>query len=312
MGKAEGGSKADTAVKLVLIFFISLLSFSVGTYVGKQVSDSDYHRANLEVDYGHSSSASADAHADGEAAGEKGEGANAGKAEEASGETTAEATSKPITEEEVSNLAEEFIKTEARKPSSEDKNEAAAEGAHADAAAEKAETGYTHHSKAKAEVAEKMTEKVMADHKAAVKEAAHAEKHEVEGKKVAAAEKMTGAEKAVTKAADRVAHDMAPVADTKKVAAKPTTALPNVATSAVGKYTVQVASFATEAEAKQRSAELTEKGYNAFFVPATINGKTWFRVSVGLFSDQKSAANYRTELLATQIVSTAIVQKIVK
>ncbi|MBK7844822.1 MAG: hypothetical protein IPJ71_14245 [Bdellovibrionales bacterium] len=47
----RGGSKADTVVKLVLIFFISLLSFSVGTFVGKQVSDSDYKRASLEEDY---------------------------------------------------------------------------------------------------------------------------------------------------------------------------------------------------------------------------------------------------------------------
>jgi len=44
----KGSSKADTLVKLVLIFFISLLSFSVGTFVGKQFSDSQYKMAALE------------------------------------------------------------------------------------------------------------------------------------------------------------------------------------------------------------------------------------------------------------------------
>jgi len=44
----NGGAKADTLVKLVLIFFISLLSFSVGTFVGKQFSDSEHKMAALE------------------------------------------------------------------------------------------------------------------------------------------------------------------------------------------------------------------------------------------------------------------------
>lgn len=35
-------NKADTLTKAVLVFFISLLSFSFGTYVGKQVQDHEY------------------------------------------------------------------------------------------------------------------------------------------------------------------------------------------------------------------------------------------------------------------------------
>jgi cell division protein FtsN len=275
MAKAEGGSKTDTAVKLVLIFFISLLSFSVGTYVGKQVSDSDFHRAALEVDYKQGA---------GEAAAEGGEKAEATEhtAEHAEGKAGAaeEASTKPITEEEVSNLADEFIKKEGRTP-------AAVEGAEkheggkevtehaAEKHEEKAAEGYTHRSKDKAATTEAMHDKMV--------EAAH-----------------------------RVANDKAPAPEAKPVAKAAAAVLPTVATSTVGKYTVQVASFATEAEAKERASSLTEKGYNAFFVQAQIGGKTWYRVSVGLFSDQKSASNYRTELLATQAVSTAIVQKIVK
>ena len=48
MSAAKGNSKADTLVKVVLVFFISLLSFSVGTFVGKQVSDSHHRRMALE------------------------------------------------------------------------------------------------------------------------------------------------------------------------------------------------------------------------------------------------------------------------
>lgn len=47
----QGGSKTDTIVKLVLVFFISLLSFSVGTFVGKQFSDSQHRLASLENEY---------------------------------------------------------------------------------------------------------------------------------------------------------------------------------------------------------------------------------------------------------------------
>lgn len=41
-----GGTRADTLVKLTLIFFISLLSFSIGTFIGKQLSDK--HQAEYE------------------------------------------------------------------------------------------------------------------------------------------------------------------------------------------------------------------------------------------------------------------------
>src|SRR5271170_2553453 len=46
----NGGSRTDTLIKLVLVFFLSLLSFSVGTFVGKQFSDSQHRVADLEGD----------------------------------------------------------------------------------------------------------------------------------------------------------------------------------------------------------------------------------------------------------------------
>nr|HPI39978.1 SPOR domain-containing protein [Pseudobdellovibrionaceae bacterium] len=41
-------NKSDVFIKLVLLFFISLLSFSVGTYVGKKYSDHQHKLAELE------------------------------------------------------------------------------------------------------------------------------------------------------------------------------------------------------------------------------------------------------------------------
>lgn len=289
-------SKADTAVKLVLIFFISLLSFSVGTYVGKQVSESEARQAALEADY------NGDSHA--------------GDGEEA---TLADESTEPISDEEASTLAEEFVKSE-RKVASEGSHEGHGEAARGEENAEHVNAathgekeshsdgekeGYTHRSKMNAD----NHEQAIAATEAPQHTTGH---HAAAPTRQAAAEQPTKAMATETsKAATRIANDMAPAADPKKVAPAPTT-LPTVATTAIGKYTVQVASYATETEAKEQASKLTAKGYSAFYVPAEVSGKTWYRVSVGLFADQKSATNYRTELLATQAVASAIVQKIVK
>ncbi len=41
-------SGTDTVVKVVLVFFISLLSFSIGTFVGKKFSDKQHRMASME------------------------------------------------------------------------------------------------------------------------------------------------------------------------------------------------------------------------------------------------------------------------
>lgn len=300
MAKNTGAAKADTAVKLVLIFFISLLSFSVGTYVGKQFSDNETRRAALEADYNDVESTAAATPS------------THGEAEEATA---------PVSDEEVASLTEEFIKKERDIASDESKSEAHpaenASGAHQDS------EGYTHHSKMKAQEHEDAQSAIDAAHSEVKHEAANAHeptKHAampVETKTTVGQEPkshMPAAQednKKVSSAAERVSHDKAPAADVKKPR-EPSSILPTVATTAIGKYTVQVASYATENEAKDHASKLTGKGYSAFYVPANVNGKLWYRVSVGLFSDQKSATTFRAELLSTQAVSTAIVQKIVK
>src|SRR5580693_4454168 len=92
MAKETGSSRTDTIVKVVLVFFISLLSFSVGTFVGKQVSDSDHRRLALEGEY---------------------------KADRqvASTDTKAEAeAADKISEKEVESLTEEFVNKEKAAP----------------------------------------------------------------------------------------------------------------------------------------------------------------------------------------------------
>ena len=91
----------------------------------------------------------------------------------------------------------------------------------------------------------------------------------------------------------------------------PASSLPKeVAASASGKFTVQVASYPKEDEAQGMAAELKNKGFSAFYIPAKVKGQTWFRVSVGLFTTQKEAQAYREDLLSRAKVSSAIVQKI--
>lgn len=280
MSKA-GGSKADTAVKLVLIFFISLLSFTVGTLVGGQFEKSKSHQMTLETEGGAGHAAEADEAGDMAAA--------------------------PISDEDVDSL-EEFVTEPGRKIASADAHADAAPHAHADPAmneapAAKSSEGYTHASKIRPaaegrEVAATPTHAAVAKMAPQVAKATHS---------AAAANHETNA--AVDHAAERLANDKAPVADVKKPRA-PSNALPIVANSVVGKYTVQVASYATEGEAKGHASKLQEKGYDSFYLPAVVNGKTWYRVSVGRFEDQASATTHRKKILETS--PSAIVQRIIK
>lgn len=310
MAKNSGVAKTDTAVKLVLLFFISLLSFSVGTYVGKQFSDDEARRAALEVDYN----------------------SHGGSNEHMETAKVHDESLQPIADEEVESLTEEYLRKEREVAS-----ETHTSGQSEHTSDKKEDTsGYTHRSKMKANdheaaIAEKDSHQahqaaahttetsehnnnearaathvqVSAPHASATANSSHQENKEKHGFSA------NRVEEKMRKAAERVAQDMAPEKDYVKPR-EPSAVLPTVATTAIGKYTVQVASYMGEKEAKEHASQLMSKGYSAFYVPAEIKGRTWYRVSVGLFSDQKSAASFRAELLANQMATTAIVQKIVK
>ena len=288
-----GSSKADTLVKVVLVFFISLLSFSVGTFVGKQVSDSDHRRMALE----------------GENKSERGVASTEGsvKPEGAADAKTEGETGGKISDKEVESLTEEFVnkekanegsaatmaKTEEHAP----EGETAATEKTDKAAGEKTEpSGYKTYSRGK-----------MADEaKAGAKGHMHG-KMETED----TAETANDEHGKLAAIADKVAKGEAP-SDGKGEERKPSSVLPSVASSAIGKYTVQVGSYAEENEAKSHAAELKGKGWNSFYFAANVDGRTWYRVSVGLFNNIKSANEFRGQFMKDANTKSAIVQKIVQ
>lgn len=297
MSGDKGSSKTDTLVKVVLVFFISLLSFSVGTFVGKQVSDSDHRRIALESEYS----------ADRQVA------------------STDESENK-ISDKEVESLTEEFVNKEksAREPASAE--EGHGDAAHVDhgakpevkataevaAAAPAGKEGYKSYPK-KGETAahaapaseDKSHAKAEKAEAAPVKEAAKAAPA-----KTAPAKSMAKADGA-SKAAEKVANGKAPT-DGAKEERKPQAALPSVASTAVGKYTVQVASYLSEGEAKNHAADLKGKGWQAFYLSADVKGKTYFRVLVGLFDSQGSANTFRAQFMKEANTKNALIQKIVQ
>lgn len=267
MGSQSGSGKTDTIVKVVLVFFISLLAFSVGTFVGKQVSDSDHRRVALE----------SDAH------GER----TIASTEEAGGEK--------ISEKDVENLTEEFV---AQEKSSGSHDAASTAGEHSDHKEEKAEEGGYKSYNRKGSKSEEHSEET----EASVSKSEKKEEH----KAVAKRDDKTHA------IAEKVAEGHAPT-DGKAEERKPSSVLPSVATSAVGKFTVQVASYPEEKEAKTHAADLKTKGWTAFYLPAKVGGRTYYRVSVGLFDSNKAALAFRTQFMKESGAKTPpIVQKIVQ
>lgn len=240
----EENSKMDALVKVVLVFFISLLSFSVGTFVGKQVSDSDHRRASLEGDLGRDIASTEEAHE----------------------------ADKP-TEKEVEDLASEFVHDTKEIPDGD---------------------GYTSYER-KDEVAAVSEEET--DHKE-------------ETPKVKEPEAPKGK---TLEAAKKVSEGKIPTSGkTVTPPRKPSNALPAVASSTAGKYTVQVASYGSENDAKQYASELKSKGWNAFYIPAEIKGRTWYRVSVGLFEESSNAQVFMKQFLKESGAKDALVVKIVQ
>lgn len=262
MSKESGSSRTDTIVKVMLVFFISLLSFSVGTFVGKQVSDSDHRRMALESEFQGREVASE---------GEEGKDAKDGK----------------VTDKEVENLAEEFV------------NKEKAEG------------------EAKATETEATEATKVADNKEGAdgyKTYSHGKEHKEEK-----SEKIEKAEKPAKKVSKAEGEDVGEKLANNKAASdgeaeqrKPSSTLPAVANSAVGKFTVQVGSYATESEAEGQAKQLKNKGWAAFYVPANVSGKTWYRVMVGTFNNHNSAQAFRKDFMKESGMKSALVQKIVQ
>ena len=268
----SGSSKMDTVLKMMLIAFISLLAFSSGVYFGKQLSDSDYQLKALEGDFNNSPTKTAE---------------------------NKDYDTKPedaINQEEVTALSDKMVNAE--------KGEVAS--------AKTAKESKTTESR-KVASADSEDDEDVADKAPTLKEAPAKTS-------VAKVPAPTSGNKpdltAAHKAAERVANNEAPTEEAAAPTAKAATnrapsSLPHtVGSSQDVEFTVQVASFPDEAAAKLRADELVKKGFPAFPVEAKINGKTWYRVSVGSFKTMKEAGTYRAQLLKQTSLNSAIVQKI--
>lgn len=269
----KNGSKADTVVKLVLVFFIALLSFSIGTFVGKKFSDNQHKLAQLEPTVPEHTSGSADR-----------------EIASISPDAHAVKPNDALSDDEIAKLAEEFVA-----------DEEMSEGVLHDKAVDT-------HTVSKALEAEKGEYDESADHE---EKGTHTEPVKAVAKKEPVDVKKEIA--AVSKVAERLAQGKPAVTakETKAPTNRIPAALPNeLATSALGKYTVQIASYASEKEAQTRTADLKTQGFNSFYITATVKGKTWYRVGIGLFSTEKEAKAYKNDLLSRTKVTSAIVQKI--
>ena len=266
-------SKSNTIVNLVMVFFISLFAFSIGTFVGKKYSDNQHQLSSLEP--------SKTAQREVASVHETG---------------TSEKVGSAMSDDEIAKLAEEFV--------TDDQGEKADAGHGEDGHGAVAAHGDVHGTPAAA--ATKGHDEPKAKTETATK-----------GHSAPTATTATNKPSAV---AQELAAGKTPAAGYEaKPAAAPTAAKENrvpsslpkdVAQYAVGKFTVQVAAYGDEAEAKKMATDLKAKGYSAFYIPANVKGKTWYRVSVGQFATQKEAQNYRGELVTNANLSSAMVQKI--
>lgn len=95
MRDSRGSSKLDVTIKLGLVLFVSLLSFAVGTFVGKKFSDNQHKLAQYE------GKASTEVAAHGEEATRSVASATEGHSEFESKDA--------LSDEEIARLAEEFV-----------------------------------------------------------------------------------------------------------------------------------------------------------------------------------------------------------
>lgn len=219
--------KSETFIKLGLVFFISLLSFAIGTLVGKEYSDRQYKLSKMEP----------------------------GEAHEAQRDVASnEHGATKLSDEEIAKLAEEFV--------TDDKVEAAKNSHEGEVPAIEG-----HETAAKSHDFEEMNDEALEAAQALIDGKEHGANRGVAA---------TDSKKAVTPK-KAMTHEMPK----------------NAAQESAGKFTVQVGAYTKEDEAKARAEKLKSQGYSAFYIPGTVNGKTWYRVNVGTYStlDEAKRAN---------------------
>lgn len=241
--------KVDTMIKLGLVFFVTLLSFAIGTYVGKKYSDNQ-HKLSLLEPKKHSS----------EIAHKSDEFASEGTATENGHNpmptTTEQRPPAALTDAEVAKIAEEFATDDG---TDNDKMIATIDNQEKDIKT----------------ISDSQSEKTVGT------------KHPTP----TLAQKVKSVEKTPE---TRIPASIPPKTDTMSSLL----------------FTVQIGSYATQAEAEKLTQDLQSKGFKTSFVPAKVNGQMWYRVNVGLFGTIKEAQDYKKEFLIKTKLASAIVQRV--
>lgn len=310
--------KTDNLIKLALVFFVSLLSFSIGTYVGKKYSDNQHKLATLEPQK--TDAATANAH---EFDSEKEATETATAAAEAKLGTEPEALvgqvnterAGALTDSEVAKLAEEFAS---------DEDTTTPEEPVGSIAKEEKPVG-TISAKTALENKAKATRTTAAATPAPAKEeAAHAAPAPAVAvkKPVAAPATPVVAQTHTATPAATLTETRLPVKneiakEETAAAVQPTprderepASLPPKQEIIPIHYTVQIGSYPTETEASDLTKTLQSKGYKTSYIPAKVNGQLWYRVNVGLFGTIKEAQDYKKEFLEKTNLSSAIIQRV--
>lgn len=273
-GDKKSGSKMDGVVTLVIIFFVCLLSFSIGTFVGKKFSDNQHKVAQFEPNHGEAAE-------------------NDREIASVHPDSTEVKPNDALSDDEVAKLAEEFVNEETH-------GEASKEGS---PTIDK-NTEVIREAKTEEHGAEKTAKKDES------KESVHGEK---QSRTTQSVEPLKSAHQVandenpdkVEKRAPKAEHNRIPsslpkqLADspigkyTVQVASFPDEGQANKMASEL--KTKKFAAFYVVAKVKDRKAG-TEK--------------TWYRVNVGTFATSDEAEKYKKQLLAESKVASAIVQKV--
>lgn len=288
------GSKLEMVVKVLMMFVISLLSFSIGAYVGKKFSDSQHKLAKLE-------------HGDG--------GSHSSNRGVASTHDKA-SSNHDLSEDEVAKMAEEFLKDEGSKGGSHHKEGELEKPIDHQAGASETNhhtpNGNDGHSAYPPAGEESSHSNNHAGHAADKAQSSHSREVNIGSPNQA----QTGhaavpSHDPLKDAAQGLVKGKAlPMPEVAKEPRVPTSLPKLVAQSPDNKFTVQVGSYASEQEAQKRAVDLKTKGFAAFYSPAIVNGQNWYRVNVGLFTTQNEAMALKSELAQKAQVNESFVQKI--
>ena len=276
--------KTDNLIKLALVFFVSLLSFSIGTYVGKKYSDNQHKLSALEPKKTDATAVEPGAEKVQEFATEAQDPEQTLPTGNIDEITTNTEKPSALTDSEVAKIAEEF----------------AAEDGETDQPQEKVAATVD-----KGEVVGTIKATPRPVSKLSLTEASK----QTEPKVVAQAKPTAPVEKPMVSIKTPELGVAPTPTDKQQEVREPASIAPKQEVVPMH-FTVQIGSFPTQGEAEKLTKSLQDKGYKTSYIPAKVNGQVWYRVNVGLFGTIKEAQDYKKEFLEKTKMSSAIVQRV--